>query len=107
MDDLSNIRAEIQQLHERSQNTKMEVKVLGTKLDERHLTIIEKIEKLDSEMQKLASRFDNEIASIAASIAELNTLANQGKTSLKTLWFIGGLIAGSIALLASWMDLFK
>jgi uncharacterized coiled-coil DUF342 family protein len=107
MEDLSSIRAEIQQLHERSQNTKMEVKVLGTKWDERHATILEKIEKMDSELEKLAVRFDKEISSISTKIDELNTLANQGKTSLKTLWFLGGLIAGTLALIAAWLDLFK
>jgi hypothetical protein len=35
-------------------------------------------------------------------ITELQDLASQGKTSLKTLWVLGGMVAGALALLAAW-----
>jgi hypothetical protein len=35
-------------------------------------------------------------------ITELQELASQGKTSLKTLWVLGGMVAGGLALLAAW-----
>ena len=40
-------------------------------------------------------------------IDSLQELATQGKTSLKTLWIVGSIVAGGMALLASWLQLFK
>ncbi len=107
MEDLSNLREEIKQLHERSQNTKTEVRVLQTKFDERHIALMEKMEKITADMEKLTSRFDSEMSSLLEKIDQLNTLANQGKTSLRTLWFIGGLVAAIGAALATWLDVLK
>jgi prefoldin subunit 5 len=104
MEDLSNIREEIKQLHERSQNTKTEVKVLQTKYDERLAAIMEKIEKLDTDVERLNARFE----SVLQKIDHLSDLAVQGKTSLRTLWFIGALVAALGAAIANWSDvLFK
>ena len=58
MEDLSSMREEIKQLHERSQNTKTEVKVLQTKFDEKHLALMEKMEKLTSDIERLNNRFE-------------------------------------------------
>jgi len=108
MEDLSSMREEIKQLHERSQNTKTEVKVLQTKFDERHLALMEKMEKLTSDIERLNNRFDVEMVSLLEKIDKLNDLAIQGKTSLRTLWFIGGLVAALGAAIATWSDvLFK
>lgn len=108
MEDLSSMREEIKQLHERSQNTKTEVKVLQTKFDERHLALMEKMEKLTSDIERLNNRFDTEMVSLLEKIDKLNDLAIQGKTSLRTLWFIGGLVAALGAAIATWSDvLFK
>jgi len=108
MEDLSSMREEIKQLHERSQNTKTEVKVLQTKFDERHLALMEKMEKLTSDIERLNNRFDVEMISLLEKIDKLNDLAIQGKTSLRTLWFIGGLVAALGAAIATWSDvLFK
>jgi len=108
MEDLSSMREEIKQLHERSQNTKTEVKVLQTKFDERHLALMEKMEKLTSDIERLNNRFDVEMVSLTEKIDKLNDLAIQGKTSLRTLWFIGGLVAALGAAIATWSDvLFK
>ena len=102
------MREEIKQLHERSQNTKTEVKVLQTKFDERHLALMEKMEKLTSDIERLNNRFDVEMVSLLEKIDKLNDLAIQGKTSLRTLWFIGGLVAALGAAIATWSDvLFK
>lgn len=102
------MREEIKQLHERSQNTKTEVKVLQTKFDERHLALMEKMEKLTSDIERLNNRFDTEMVSLLEKIDKLNDLAIQGKTSLRTLWFIGGLVAALGAAIATWSDvLFK
>lgn len=107
MEDLSNLREEIKQLHERSQNTKTEVRVLQTKFDERHTALMEKMEKITQDMERLSSRFDSEMSSLLEKLDQLNTLANQGKTSLRTLWFIGGLVAAAGATIATWLDVFK
>ena len=105
MEDLPAVREEIKQLHERSQNTKTDVRVLQTKFDERHAALMEKMEKMTSDMEKLTDRFNTEMSSLLEKIDALNTLANQGKTSLKTLWFIGGLVAAIGAAIATWSDL--
>jgi prefoldin subunit 5 len=101
MEDISNIREEIKQLHERSQNTKTEVKVLQTKYDERVLVIMEKIEKLDSDVGRLNARFD----SVFEKIDQLSELATQGKTGLRTLWFVGALVAAIGGSIATWSDI--
>jgi len=105
MEDLSAIREEIKQLHERSQNTKTDVRVLQTKVDERHLALMEKMEKLSTDLERLNSKFDLELSSLLEKIDKLNALANQGKTSLRTLWFIGGMVAALGAAIATWSDL--
>lgn len=105
MEDLSSIREDIKQLHERSQNTKTEVRVLQTKFDERHLALMDKMEKLANDVERLNNRFDSEMASLLEKVDQLNELANQGKTSLRTLWFIGGLVAALGAAIATWSDL--
>lgn len=107
MEDLSSIRAEIKHLHGRSQSTKTEVKVLQTKFDERHVALMEKIEKINVDIEKLSTRFDNELTLILQKMEDLNTLATQGKTSLRTLWIIGGVAASAIAFIATWIDVFK
>lgn len=105
MEDLSSIREDIKQLHERSQNTKTEVRVLQTKFDERHLALMDKMEKLANDVERLNNRFDSEMASLLDKVDQLNELASQGKTSLRTLWFIGGLVAALGAAIATWSDL--
>ena len=105
MEDLSSIREDIKQLHERSQNTKTEVRVLQTKFDERHLALMDKMEKLANDVERLNNRIDSEMASLLEKVDQLNELANQGKTSLRTLWFIGGLVAALGAAIATWSDL--
>ena len=50
---------------------------------------------------------DIDNSQLLTKIEELNSLANQGKTSLKTLWFIGGLAASILAFLATWSDVFS
>jgi prefoldin subunit 5 len=101
MEELSSIRDEIKQLHERSQNTKTEVKVLQAKYDERLAVLMQKIEKLDTDVGRLNDRFE----SVLQKIDELNELASQGKTSLRTLWFIGGAVAAVGATIATWSDI--
>jgi len=105
LEDLSSIREDIKQLHERSQNTKTEVRVLQTKFDERHLALMDKMEKLANDVERLNNRIDSEMASLLEKVDQLNELANQGKTSLRTLWFIGGLVAALGAAIATWSDL--
>lgn len=114
MEALSDLKEEIRQLHERTQGTKTSVKVLEATSTERHASIIEKIEKLNSDIEKvnndiekLSVKISSDIDTLAKHISELRSLALQGKTSLKTLWFLGGLIASAIALLSPITELFK
>jgi hypothetical protein len=43
------------------------------------------------------------MAEMLKHITALQELATQGKTSLRTLWILGGLVASGLALLASWL----
>ena len=96
MEDLSILREEINQLHDRTQNTKSDLRVLQTKFDERNNAILEKIDRLETEMSLVLKKLN-----------ELNDLANSGKTSIRTLWFLGGLVAATLATLATWLDIFR
>lgn len=96
MEDLSILREEINQLHDRTQNTKSDLRVLQTKFDERNTAILEKIDRLETEMSLVLKKLN-----------ELNDLANSGKTSIRTLWFLGGLVAATLATLATWLDIFR
>lgn len=114
MDTLSDVKEEIRQLHDRSQGTKTALKVLEATSSERHASIIEKIEKLNydlekvnTDLEKLNQKISVELGTLSKNIAELHTLALQGKTSLKTLWALGGIFAATLAVIASWMDIFK
>lgn len=114
MEALSEIKEEIKQLHDRSQGTKTSLKVLEATSSERHASIIEKIEKLNSDLEKvnvdlerLTVKMSNELDNLSKNIAELHSLALQGKTSLKTLWFLGSVFAGILAVIATWLEIFK
>lgn len=96
MEDLSILREEINQLHDRTQNTKSDLRVLQTKFDERNTAILEKIDRLETEMSLVLKKLN-----------ELNDLANSGKTSIRTLWFLGGLVAATLATLSTWLDIFR
>lgn len=114
MEGLSDIKEEIRQLHERSQSTKTSLRVLEATSSERHASIIEKIEKLNvdlekvnADLEKLTVKISKEMDALSKNITDLHNLALQGKTSLKTLWFLGGVFAATLAVIASWMDIFK
>lgn len=114
MEALSEIKEEVRQLNERSQTTKTDLKVLEATSSNRHTYMVEKIEKINSDIEKintdiekLSEKISSDMDVLAKHVSDLRTLALQGKTSLKTLWFLGGFIASAIAMLSPISDLFK
>ena len=103
----NNFREDIKELQEKSNTTKTDLRVLESKSEDRHIALMDKIDVINSDMQRMSNRLDTELFRILSKIEELNSLANQGKTSLKTLWFIGGLAASILAFLATWSDVFN
>lgn len=89
-------RDEIMQLNNKLQDTKTELRVLQTKFDERNSVLIQKVSKLESELTLVLIK-----------LSELNDLANSGRTSIKTLWFLGGVVTAGLAAIATWMEIFK
>ena len=107
MENNNNFREDIKELQEKSGNLRTELKVLESKSETRHIALMEKIEFINDDMLRMSNRLDSELFRILTKVEELNALANQGKTSLKTLWFIGGLAASILAFLATWSDVFS
>lgn len=105
MDNL--VRDDIKELQTKTASTYTDLKILESRSEDRHKVLLEKIENINNDVQKMSVRLDSELSRIITKMDDLNDLANQGKTSLKTLWFIGGLAASILAFLATWADLFK
>jgi hypothetical protein len=84
--ELDQVRFELNSLHERSNNNKIAIATLEAVNEERFDHILSCLEKLQERIEEQN-----------ASIAMLQSLANEGKTSLKTLLWIGGFIASVTA----------
>jgi len=70
-------------LHERTQQTKSDVSTHEAVCAERYNNLMNTITKLEEAL-----------ASNTKQIAELHKIASEGKTSFKTVLFIGGLVTG-------------
>jgi len=84
--ELDQIRSELNSLHERSNNNKISIATLEAVNEQRFNNILACLETMRKEME-----VQN------ATIANLQSLATEGKTSLKTLLWIGGFIASAVA----------
>jgi hypothetical protein len=84
--ELDQIRAELNSLHERSNNNKVAIATLEAVNEQRFEHILACLETVKKEL-----------AEQNASIASLQSMATEGKTSLKTLLWIGGFIASVTA----------
>lgn len=114
MEDLTGLKIELRDLRDKQQNSTTNLTVLEAIAKERHASILEKISNLESDiqknnadMEKVVETLLKKINAMSEQIDKLNTLATQGKSSLKTLWFLGGVFAGVTAILAAWWEFFK
>ena len=92
MDEISttHLEKDVNVLHERTQDTKAQLNTHEAVCQERYENILSTIDK-----------YDNKIRAIHKEVLELKTLATQGKTSLRTLFFMGTVVAAIIAALAA------
>ena len=84
--ELNQIQIELNQLHERSQNNKANISAHEAVCEERYAQIIATLSNLTDELRIVHKKLN-----------EVNDLATQGKTSLRTLLWVGGLVSGIIA----------
>lgn len=87
--ELDQIQNDIETLHERSQNNKANISAHEAVCEERYAQIISSMQELKEELKTVHLKLN-----------EVSELANQGKTSLNTLLWVGGVVAGITAFIA-------
>ena len=87
--ELDQIQNDIETLHERSQNNKANISAHEAVCEERYAQIMFTMQELKEELKTVHLKLN-----------EVSELANQGKTSLSTLLWVGGVIAGITAFIA-------
>lgn len=80
--ELDQIRSELNRLHDHTNATKIDITALQATTEQRFNHILNCLEAMRGDMEAL-----NE------SVMSLQTLATEGRTSLKTLLWIGGAVA--------------
>jgi vacuolar-type H+-ATPase subunit E/Vma4 len=99
MDDtreLDQIQTELDRLHERSQSNKANISAHEAVCEERYENIVTMFHRLEERIDKME-----------ASVADIREMATQGRASLKTLLWVGGLTAGLISLLSMIIPYFR
>ena len=93
--ELDQIQTELDRLHERSQGNKATISAHEAVCEERYAQIISTMTTMHEELQSLHKKVD-----------DVSDLATQGRTSLKTLLWVGGVGAGIISLLTMIINIF-
>lgn len=93
--ELDQIQTELDRLHERSQTNKANISSHEAVCEERYAQIITTLASLSSEMKVMHKKLN-----------DVNDLASQGKTSLRTLLWVGGVVGGIIATLSLLFGMF-
>ena len=88
--ELDQIQNDIETLHERSQNNRANISAHEAVCEERYTQIVNTMQELKEELNMVHQKLN-----------EVSELASQGKTSLKTLLWLGGIVAGIAAFLAT------
>tara|TARA_Y100000114_G_scaffold125325_1_gene121357 strand:+ start:178 stop:483 length:306 start_codon:yes stop_codon:yes gene_type:complete len=88
--ELDQIQGDIETLHERSQNNRANISAHEAVCEERYTQIVNTMQELKEELNMVHQKLN-----------EVSELASQGKTSLKTLLWLGGIVAGIAAFLAT------
>ena len=102
MEEIQYIKREIDDISKRFQSAESAILVADALRAERHQYMIDRFERLEQRISTLESKIAKDMELLLSRITELQDLASQGKTSLKTLWVLGGMVAGALALLAAW-----
>jgi chromosome segregation ATPase len=93
--ELDQIQIELDRLHERSQSNKAGISAHEAVCEERYDSIVSMFQRLEQRMDKI----DSEVASI-------REMATQGRASLKTLLWVGGVTVTLISLLTMILNMF-
>jgi phage host-nuclease inhibitor protein Gam len=93
--ELDQIQTELDRLHERSQGNKATISAHEAVCEERYAQIMNSMTTMHEELHTLHKKVD-----------DVSELATQGRTSLKTLLWIGGVVASIIALLTMIINVF-
>jgi hypothetical protein len=93
--ELNLIQTDLDRLHERSQTNKANISAHEAVCEERYAQIISTLGLLSSEMKIMHKKLN-----------DVNDLASQGKTSLRTLLWVGGVVGGVIATLSLLFSMF-
>lgn len=88
--ELDQIQTELDRLHERSQSNKANISAHEAVCEERYAQIMAAIVEMKDEIKIVHNKLN-----------EVSELATQGRTSLKTLLWVGGLVAGITAFIAT------
>lgn len=84
--ELDKIQTELDRLHERSQSNKANISAHEAVCEERYNNIMTTMNSINDEMRSMHKK-----------VNEVTELATQGKTSLKTLFWLGGTVAAVAA----------
>ena len=93
--ELDQIQTELDRLHERSQSNKANISAHEAVCEERYDSIVSMFQRLEQRMDKI----DSEVASI-------REMATQGRASLKTLLWVGGVTVTLVSLLTMILNMF-
>jgi len=88
--ELDQIQGDIETLHERSQTNRANISAHEAVCEERYSQIILTMQEMKEELKTVHTKLN-----------EVQELASQGRTSLKTLLWVGGVVAGIAAFLAT------
>jgi DNA-binding transcriptional regulator YbjK len=107
MDELTEIKDDIKDINRRLQAAETAIQVAEATRTERHENMIDRFERVEHRLDLLEEQITRDMNILYKKIDALQELATQGKTSLKTMWVVGGLVTAGLALLASWLQVFK
>lgn len=107
MEDINEIREDLKDINRRLQVAETSIQVAEATRAERHQNMIDRFERVEQRLDLLEEQLTRDMNTLYKKIDALQELATQGKTSLKTLWIVGGLVTAALALLASWLQVFK
>ncbi len=94
--ELDQIQQELDRLHERSQTNKANISAHEAVCEERYNNIISTMNSISDEMGLMHKKLN-----------QVSELANQGKTSLKTLLWVGATVAAIATFISVMLNIFS
>jgi DNA anti-recombination protein RmuC len=107
MEEINELKDDLKDINRRLQAAETSIQVAEATRTERHENMIDRFERVEHRLDMLEEQITRDMNVLYKKIDALQELATQGKTSLKTLWIVGSLVAAGLALLASWLQVFR